>query len=119
MPPRFQHAAHLRKTLVQIFKVTYPERYGNGIELVIGKRKGSAIFADERYCIRQTLLLRLLAPHVHHAFRNVCGYQLPGAQLATGKDGEVARSGSRVHDALRAEGAEPCDGFAAPAAVDA
>ena len=71
MSVRAKYTTHFSKCNIQMLKITDTESYCYCIERGICKRQRCAIFAGERYLIRETCLLYLFTAYFHHAFRNV------------------------------------------------
>ena len=69
--------------------------------------------------VREPGFLHFLSCYLHHALRDIHADEFAWCQFLACQDGEVARSGGNVEDALRMERLQPLDGGASPVAVDA
>ena len=119
MSTRLEHTTHLAQAGFEVLEVARSISHGDGIKAVIGKGESCAIVLHEEDGAVESLLLYLLAPHVHHSLADVHTNDAVGVEPTCREDGEVARACGYIEDRLRCKGLQRIDGFASPAAVNA
>lgn len=114
-----QHTAHLGQAFVEALEVADAKRGSDSIEGFVGERHVHTVFVDKGDDLSQSLSRSLLAPYLHHAFREVGASHLLGRQALGGKDGQIAGARSHIQNVLGAPGLQTVYESLAPAAVDA